>query len=535
MKYALTITVLICISTPVMAYENKQLNIDERLVYLLDVYGSDTPTGARPFSVEERTRFVDELSKQDLSYKDSVILERIKNALKAAYCSEKITLSKPFNNWITVGYDKNNSLKPDWYGARPKAGFTSLTFEENASFKNLLRLEIQPRFYLSEDETKAEMVKIMGTFMLGKLGIQAGRSPIWWGYTYYTTLPFSYNAVPLDYVSLVTMDAFQLPWIFKYIGKIKLKIFYSELDDSPRHHPFADEFGYRFTDSFQEGQAYDNPKLIGQRIDFSVTRNFEFSLGKITMFGGIDPNTGNDITSSWGFKEYFNVFFGLDQYYQEPMDVESIGLELEEESNSLGFIDIKWRMPWLARFLKMHYFTVYGSRFGDDADWVYAGGYLPQLDGTGTGINAVGIKTGKGFWNFIAERFNPEDGHFRLYEHGRYKAGQSYKGKWLGCPFGGDSLFYFFRIEHETVANQIGVDFMYGRKKNKSYAVSNSYIEDQSKDIRFHSISTNLTLFNWRHGTLDLQLQGDKITNVDFFEGKESYNFLTTLNYSYMF
>jgi len=511
------------------AFDNKKLNVDERLIYLLDVYGSETPTSTRPFTLEERSRFIRELKERPLSTRDRNILERIEREVVPHHVSDAVEMTRPFNVWTVVGYTEQGALLTDWHGARPSGGFAYASFEQAFTLTDTLRIEVEPRLYGFDSQMTPELLKMLGTLKLWNVGLQAGRSPMWWGNTYYTSLPLGYNAEPFDYYAIRTMDAFRLPWLFKYLGEIKINLFYAPLDDSPRHHPSADEFGYRYDDNFPEPRAYDDPDLLGQKIDVSFHRNVEMSFGKITMFGGKDPLTGEDITHDWGFHEYFNVFFGLDQFYDEPGGGPSQGLDQPENSNSLAFVDLKLRLPWLANMTSTDYITTYYSRFADDANWSLAGGYLPRLVHWGT---ACGLKAGKEPWNIIVEYYNTEDkGKFRIYEHGRYVAGHSYRGKWLGSPYGGDSRYYFFRVERETESSQIGVDVVTGRKKNLSYLTDNSFVPGQAHEIRFQSVGINLTLFNFRIADIDVRVQMDRIENVRFFRGQTANKFTGMLGF----
>lgn len=514
------------------AFDSKRLNVDERLLYLLDVYGSETPTSTRPFTPEERSRFISELKERPLNPRDRTILERIEQEIAPQNISSNVEITRPFNVWTIIGYTEKGALLTDWHGARPSGGFAYFSFEQGFTLADTLRIEVQPRLYGFDSQISPELVKLLGTLKLWNIGLQAGRSPIWWGYTYYASLPLGYNAEPFDYYAIRTMDAFRLPWIFRYLGNIKFSFFYAPFDDSPRRHPSADEFGYRYDSNFQEPATYDDPALLGQKVDFSFHKNFEMSLGKVTMFGGKDPRTGKDITDNWEFGEYFNVFFSLDQYYDEPGGTPSQGREIPENSNSLAFIDLKLRLPWLAELVSLDYITGYYSRFADDANWTEAGGYLPSLAATG---DAIGVKTGKAPWNIIFEYYNPENTGFRIYEHGRYTAGHSYRGKWLGSPYGGDSLYYFFRVERETEDWQLGLDVVAGRKKNKSYLTDNAYVPGQAREIRFQSAGANLTLFNMRKADIDLRAQVDKIENVRFFVGETAYKFTSIMGIRWHF
>jgi membrane-associated phospholipid phosphatase len=196
--------------------------------------------------------------------------------------------------------------------------------------------------------------------------VSYGRQSLWWGPSAGGTLAFSDNAQPLNMLRLNRVSPFRLPWVFSYLGDLRLDLFLGRLS------------GQEFINNgvlgrVAQGQYGVNlnpqPFLSGGRISFKFTDNFEFSMSKTTIYGG----PGNPLTP----KTFLQSATGL-HVNGEPL------------GDGRSVADFSYRIPKLRDWL-----TLYGEGFSEDevsplnTPWksVWQGGLyfakvpkLPKLD-----------------------------------------------------------------------------------------------------------------------------------------------------------
>jgi capsule assembly protein Wzi len=176
--------------------------------------------------------------------------------------------------------------------------------------------------------------------------ISYGRRSLWWGPSEGGTMAFTDNAAPLNKMfSVDRVSPFQLPWLFRYLGDIRLQAFIGQLSGqefmtnvsylpsqpNPIIGPTIGQYGQ---------DLHPQPYLSGEKISFKLTQNFEFGISKTTIYGG----PGNPLTLKTLFKSTFGV---------------------HTAGNALGdgrsFADFSYRIPKLRDWL-----TFYGEAFSED-------------------------------------------------------------------------------------------------------------------------------------------------------------------------
>ena len=129
-----------------------------------------------------------------------------------------------------------------------------------------------------------------------------GRQSQWWGTTESGAQLFTDNIEPLNNMFRIDrVRPFELPWVFHYLGQIRLQAFLGQLSG----HQFLNN-NFQGTGGFvgQYGRSlHQQPFLDGAKISFKVTENFEFGMSKITLYGG----PGNPLT----FKTLFQGALGI--------------------------------------------------------------------------------------------------------------------------------------------------------------------------------------------------------------------------------
>ncbi len=168
-----------------------------------------------------------------------------------------------------------------------------------------------------------------------------GRRSLWWGPSEGGTMLFSNNAAPLNRMFTIDrVSPFRLPWVFSYLGNIRLQAFIGQLS--------GQEFlTTKFTGPTsgatlgQYGQSLNpQPFLSGGKISFKLNKNFEFNISKTTMYGG----PGNPLTLKTLFKSTFGVHSNGDQL-----------------GDGRSAADFAYRIPKLREWL-----TFYGEAFSED-------------------------------------------------------------------------------------------------------------------------------------------------------------------------
>ncbi len=130
--------------------------------------------------------------------------------------------------------------------------------------------------------------------------ISYGRRSLWWGPSEGGTMIFTNNVPPLNHMfSIDRVSPFRLPWVFGYLGDIRLSAFIGQLSGqeflsttfSGTTGPTIGEYGHAL---------HPQPYLSGGKISFKLTQNFEFGMSKTTIYGGpglpLTPKTFLDST-----------------------------------------------------------------------------------------------------------------------------------------------------------------------------------------------------------------------------------------------
>jgi len=167
--------------------------------------------------------------------------------------------------------------------------------------------------------------------------ISFGRQSLWWGPSEGGTMAFTNNSQPIDMLRLNRVSPFRLPWIFGYLGDLRLDFFLGQVSGQGFINNAL--LGAQALGSY--GRALSpQPFLSGGRISFKFTRNFEFNMSKTTLYGG----PGNPLT---------------------PKTLFESALALHENGEPLGdgrsVVDFSYRIPKLRNWL-----SLYGEGFSED-------------------------------------------------------------------------------------------------------------------------------------------------------------------------
>ena len=174
---------------------------------------------------------------------------------------------------------------------------------------------------------------------LGNWQVSYGKQSLWWGPSEAGTMLFTDNTEPINKMFRINrVSPFRLPWVLGYLGDIRLELFLGQLSG----HEFINNSGVFVTGAQgQYGQSLNpQPFLSGGKISFKFTPNFEFGMGKTTIYGG----PGNPLT----MKTFFQSSFGL-HVNGSPM------------GDGRSGVDFSYRIPKLRNWL-----SLYGEGFSED-------------------------------------------------------------------------------------------------------------------------------------------------------------------------
>jgi membrane-associated phospholipid phosphatase len=167
--------------------------------------------------------------------------------------------------------------------------------------------------------------------------ISFGRQSLWWGPSEGGTMAFTNNSEPINMFRVNRVSPFRLPWIFGYLGDLRLDFFLGQV--SGQEFINNGQLGVQAQGRY--GQALSpQPFLSGGKISFKFTRNFEFNMSKTTLYGG----PGNPVTPKTLLKSALGMHVN-----GEPL------------GDGRSVVDFSYRIPKLRNWL-----SLYGEGFSED-------------------------------------------------------------------------------------------------------------------------------------------------------------------------
>jgi len=273
-----------------------------------------------------------------------------------------------------------------------------------------------------------------------------GRRSLWWGPSEEGAMMFTNNVVPLNKMfSIDRITPFRLPWLFRYLGDIRLSAFIGQM--SGREFMSSIKTGGVNNVIGEYGHPLDpQPFLSGGKISFKLTQNFEFGMSKTTIYGG----PGYPLTP----KTFLQSTFG----------VRANGIDASGDGRSSA--DFAYRIPKLRDWL-----TFYGEAMSEDEpnpipymrQSIFQGGlYLakfptvPKLDlrvegGSTSAVQYNGEPAGYFYWN--AQYLNG------------YTNNAEFIGSWIGRAAQGEAIKTNYWL---SARSKIGVEVRH-RKSDRVF------------------------------------------------------------------
>jgi hypothetical protein len=261
--------------------------------------------------------------------------------------------------------------------------------------------------------------------------ITFGKQSLWWGPSEGGPFLFTTNTEPIPMFRVSRVTPFRLPWIFGYLGNVRVEAFTGQLS--------GHEFINFSTGTLGQFGRMLNPQpfLNGQKVSLKITPNFEFSISKTTVFGG----AGIPFTLRKFLQSIFSAGNGPAGSASKPGDRRDA-------------VDFSYRIPKLRDWL-----TFYGDSFVEDEilplnfprKAVYQGGlYVSKLPG----IPKLDLRLEGGFTT--PPDFSECNGCFYQEEQyaNSYTNTAELIGTWLGRAAQGEKIWsnYWF-----SPLNKIGI------------------------------------------------------------------------------
>jgi hypothetical protein len=190
-----------------------------------------------------------------------------------------------------------------------------------------------------------------------------GKQSLWWGPSQGGPMMFSDNAVPVTMLRIDRVSPWKLPWIFGFMGPTRWEFILGRLSG----HDFV--FGASTGLIGQWGKALgDQPFIVGQKLNFRPTPNFEFGIDYTRVTGG----SGQPFTFHQFFKSVFSLGNGPPGSSSDAGDIRS-------------GVDFSYKIPGMRKWL-----TFYGDAFDEDEysplgyprKSAFQGGlYMPRIPG----------------------------------------------------------------------------------------------------------------------------------------------------------
>jgi hypothetical protein len=232
---------------------------------------------------------------------------------------------------VRTAYAKDDTTLENRQGDSFKDGFNArLATFSRGQVGDFFSATLSPELRIDQHGgVDARVLEGFGKFTLYNVEAGGGRESLWWGPGFHGSMLFSTNARPFDLVKVGAAEPFTLPWIFNYLGPIKLTYFLGQLE---------------------EHRDFPHTKLTGIRLNLAPASSLELGFSRVVQFDG-------NGRPSVGAGDYFKILFGPG----------SDDLNSPLNNNTLLSADFSLRLPNVGRFLPLFKdLEIYGELGWDD-------------------------------------------------------------------------------------------------------------------------------------------------------------------------
>jgi hypothetical protein len=343
-----------------------------------------------------------------------------------------------------------------------------------------------PEFQVGPDQVNGQLIEGYGKVRGGPVELVAGREALWWGPGFHGSMLLSNNALGLDMVRLQTANQVTLPWVFRYLGPMKLAWFFGQ---------------------FEEERDFPRTKLMGFRVDLAPVSWLELGFARTFMFGG-DGRPQPPV-------------------YQWPalLVYSSDNNASNFSGNNLFQIDASVRLANVGKYLP----------FVRDVELYFDVG----VDDTCCETAFIPLKPGGLVGLYLPNLFQSPDTTFRVeysrttsfnFTHSTYTDGYVRKGQVMSHFEGTSGEDLFFRLTQRLKPQlMVGIEVDLARRGQTQAGLAFS-----TKEINRH-FGVDLSYQHSKNLSLQLGARLEWVRNRDFVAGDNDFNQVYTFELTYAF
>jgi membrane-associated phospholipid phosphatase len=326
---------------------------------------------------------------------------------------------------------------------------------------------LQPAVPIAETNQFKLLDSYIGTAM-NNWQFTFGKQSLWWGAARGGAFLFSDNAEPIYMFRASQTAPVRLPWIFRYLGPMKLDFFFGKLSGN---------------------QFPPRPLIHGEKISFQITPNLELGFSRTSEFGGV----GRPLTLGAVWESY--VAYST-----------SVGYAANRSPGKrTGGFDLSYKIPFVRNWL-----TIYAdSLTSDDPSPIdaprraslNAGLYMPRLPGLpklDLRFESVYTDTPTGNGGLFSPKQGGQYVYWELFYHDLYTNKNNLIGNWIGRDGSGYQAWstYWFNMR-----NNLQFGFRHA-KVDGAFITGGETLNDGSVSLNLQvrsdwSVSTGLQYERW--------------------------------------
>lgn len=337
-----------------------------------------------------------------------------------------------------------------------------------------------------------EPQRLYARAVLANIALQAGYDERVWGQAPLGPgMPggtlLSANARPFRALSLGADTAFTLPWLFRYVGRVQAELLVADLGAS--------------------NQIYAHSKLAVYKVTISPTPNIELAAGMMDEFGGHGA-------PPLSFRNRTADLFPFLTWLKKGAD--------KQASNKIAPVDVRVRIPALRGA------TAYWELSLDDFDARRVKSMLWEDSGHLFGLSLPRLRDD----GTLALDAFYQHTSLRLYEHGQFQSGITYREQILGSPLGPNGESLTGALAWRPTATRTVRLVLTGERRDPSPYTTTTVTGDTSGALKFVQLSQSPIEGRARaqvafeqglpgHGQyLTARLGADRVTNENFVAGR---------------
>jgi len=321
-----------------------------------------------------------------------------------------------------------------------------------------------------------------------------GKQSLWWGPSSGGPMVFSDNAVPVTMFRIDRVSPFKLPWFLGVMGPARWEFFLGRL--SGHEFVVGDTTGL----VGQWGHPLANqPFIVGQKLNFKPTPNFEFGVDYTRVTGG----PGQPFT----FRQFFSSVFGFGNgppgSRTDPGDIRS-------------GVDFSYKIPKMRNWL-----TFYGDAFTEDEysplgyprKSAFQGGiYMPRI----LGVRKLDLRVEGGSTSPVDFPECPGCFYQNIRFVNAYTNLGNLMGTWIGRASQGEQAWSTYWL---TSRNSIQFNYRH-RKIDGQFAPNGGTVNDGSVKATFWlratmKLSGSVQYEKWNIPVLDQLARSNVSTSVE--------------------